>query len=882
MTETQTSALIGALKPILSRVRTNNSAIKLPDGSRWTSDPITRTNLTEHLTGGKPRGVCPIKQGEDTIRLALFDLDSHKGEVPWGGMTEVAGRLIDTLELCGYRPVTWRSSGGKGIHIFVIWDEPQDAYSARMALREILAMIGFKDGARGVQVGEIEVFPKQDEVAPGEFGNQFILPLAGASEPLDPVFGLMPMGREFASLIDWHPSEPVERRARPAIDRSVVEQGADPIAKVREALAAIPNAGRDAPDYFKWRDICYAVHEATGGADEGLGAFLDWSRQNPDKHDEKFAIERVWKYVKGADERTGGGITRGTLYAEAAGWGWSPGLTDINADGFDDVVVSEVAAVAIVDAAKTREQRVDVARKKLEAKRRWQDAIQGAQDEGELRGVICNEIRVDRELDLVDRDALAEALKARLGAFGSKVGIVACRKMLAPEKRVERVASSDPLHWSAEWVYVTDFDQFHKLGTEVFVSMQGFNAMFNRMLPPPAEGEFPLTAGRVALDQEQIPTVTRCAYMPNLSPLFTIDGVEYANLFRQSSLPATAARYTPEGLETIHRIERHMLMLAGSRQPVADMLLDWCAHNVQFPGRKIRWAPVIKGIEGDGKSFIGRMMRATLGTPNVRDVSSKVLSTDFNAWAHGSCVVVLEEIRLAGHNRHDILNALKPNITNDTVPIHSKGKDEVNVVNTVNYIAFTNFSDALPLNDTDRRYWVIFTPFETVAQFERALGMDSGDYFAALFDGIENRRGEIRKWLLEREIGADFSPNGRAPMTDEKRAMIAMSVSQEEDALATAIEQGGLGVGPNVLTVARLRALARSIDPEADVNQKTVQRLLQKMGWRNWPMRFKWREKEERLWFRPGFVEEEKAAFRAELDRTAEGVTQGNHEGLIF
>ena len=874
MLDTQTSALISALRPILSRVRTNNSAIKLSDGSRWTSDPITKTNLIEHLTGGKPRGVCPIKQGEDTIRLALFDLDSHKGEVSWDDMAEVAGRLIDTLELCGYRPVPWRSSGGRGIHIFVVWDEPQDAYSARMALREVLSMVtarqdrGFKDGAKGVQAGEIEIFPKQDAVAPGEFGNQFILPLAGASEPLDPVFGLMPMGREFAKLIEWHPSEPVERRERPVIDRTEVEQGADPIDKVREALAAIPNTGSDAPDYFKWRDLCYAVHEATGGTDEGLEAFLDWSRQNPDKHDEKFAIERVWKYVKGADERVGGGITRGTLYGEATGWGWSPGLSDISAEGFDDVVVEEVVAVAIVDAANTRVQRVENARKKLEAKSRWQEAIRGAQDEGELRGVICNEIRADRELELVDRDALAEALKARLGDFGSKAGIVACRKMLAPEKRAERVASSDPLHWSGGWVYVTDFDQFHKLGTEVFVSMQGFNAMFNRMLPPPAEGEFPLAAGRVALDQEKIPTVTRCAYMPHLSPLFSIDGVEFANLFRQSSLPPTAARYTPDGLETIRRIERHMLMLAGGRQPVADMLLDWCAHNVQFPGKKIRWAPVIKGIEGDGKSFIGRMMRGALGMPNVRDVSSKVLSTDFNAWAHGACVVVLEEIRLAGHNRHDILNALKPNITNDTVPIHAKGKDEINVVNTVNYIAFTNFADALPLTDTDRRYWVIFTPFETVAQFEMALGMDSGDYFAALFDGIEAHRGEIRKWFLEREISPKFEANGRAPMTDEKRSMIAMSVSQEEDALAIAIEKGGVGVTDTVLVVSNLRELARSIDPDANVDQRTVQRLLQKMGWRNYHNYIKWRSEKVRVWFRPGLIEEEDRVFREALNQS--------------
>lgn len=348
MADASHTALARALHPITSRVRTDVTAIKLADGSRWTDEPLTEVALARHLNGGPARGVCPIREGQSVTLVALLDYDSHGGETSWSEMVEVVGRHMDLLALEGYRAIPFRSSGGRGIHLYILWDEPQDAYSVRQAMFDVLALDGFSHGTKGVVARQVEVFPKQDEVGPGEYGNQFILPLAGKSVPLDPLFNLAPMERDGITQVVWETSDPVPVRERPVVDRTALDADADPISRVRAALFAIPNdGGPTSPDYDQWRDLAFSVHEATGGSDEGRALFAEWSEQNP-KFDAKFFEQRVWAYIKPAEKRTSG-ITRGTLYAQAIGWGWSDG-GKIDTEGFEDVPeqqIREARALAV-------------------------------------------------------------------------------------------------------------------------------------------------------------------------------------------------------------------------------------------------------------------------------------------------------------------------------------------------------------------------------------------------------------------------------------------------------------------------------------------------------------------------------------------------------
>lgn len=862
MSEVENRTLARALLPIVNRVRRDVTAIKLHDGSRWTDEPLTSELLIKHVNGGPARGVCPIKAGESVTMLALLDFDSHKGEVSWDAMTEVVAEVMGLLELDGMKPIPFRSSGGRGIHLFLLWDQPQDAYSVRMYLRDVLGILGYKDGAKGVKHQQVEVFPKQDEVDVGGYGNQFILPLAGKSEPLDALMGLMPMGKDYITQVDFAMSPNVEHRERPVVETAKFEESADPISKVKQALAAIPNTGDDAPDYDRWRDIAFAVHEATAGSDEGLEAFLEWSAQNPDKHDEKFARERVWSYIKLGEQRRGNAITRATLYSAAIGNGWSYG-GEINADGFEDVPLEDMQRAVALIKADTQE----VSKKKHEAKSHWRVAIMEAKDELTLQDVVCAEIAADRRLEAIDREMLAESLKQKFGTLGVKLPIAACRKLLAPAKKETSVEQAP--QWMKQWVYITGEDKFFLIDSEEFLTSQGFNAKFNRYLPPPKEGEFPKTAHRVALDEYGIPTVTRAVYVPYLGPTFNINGVDCVNLYRPSSTPQAASRLDASDMADMALIEKHILTLCGNREQLAKMLLSWIAYNVQNPGRKICWAPLIKGMEGDGKSFIGHVIAAAMGRPNVKEISPKVLQTDFTGWAHGACVGVLEELRLTGHSRYDVHNALKPYITNDYISIHAKGKDEYTAMNTMNYIAFTNHEDALPLSDNDRRFLVIFSPFREIGELREVVG-DTVSYFNKLYAIVNSKHAEIRRWLLDYKIDAGFEAEGRAPATEEKTSMVDMSSSQEEDAIKAAIEQGGIGVGKNVLIMRHLRDLAALIDPEvAHMNSHVSSKTLMKLGWSRLPKQMKWRGEVCRVWHKGVGMNPSNGVLQKMLDATA-------------
>jgi hypothetical protein len=177
--------LIAGLAPLVKRVRRDVTAVKRDGKQAWTQQELTRERLASHLNGGPARGVCPVKPGESVTLVALLDFDSHGGETAWPEMSAVVARVADTLGLVwGMHPILFRSSGGRGVHLYLLWDEPQDSYSVRAWLGEVLTACGLRPGTKGVARGEVEVFPRQNEVPVGGYGNQFVLPLAGKSEPL--------------------------------------------------------------------------------------------------------------------------------------------------------------------------------------------------------------------------------------------------------------------------------------------------------------------------------------------------------------------------------------------------------------------------------------------------------------------------------------------------------------------------------------------------------------------------------------------------------------------------------------------------------------------------------------------------------------------------
>lgn len=584
------------------------------------------------------------------------------------------------------------------------------------------------------------------------------------------------------------------------------------IGEVAEALDKLP---KDL-DYDTWIKVGMATHQQTHG--QGFDVWHNWSKQSPKYTSEDYCRARWVSFGK----YTGGSHVTFNFVMKLV--------------REHDVV----AKYAALDAYKAR--------------------IKECSNVLMLREKIANEIAFDARVQKMDREDLAQCLRSQLSSLGTKLTMADVRGLLA--LKAERAPAVDPAadypDWLKGWVYVAEADRMHHFDHGTTLTQTAFNAMFNVHVPRAdgAAANVLKGAAAMALEDYNIPRAARMMYLPwaesQFDGTFKMDGIRYVNTYRPSSVPAPVAEMSASGHRAVELAKRHILMLCGGRIEVANHVIAYLAHCVQKPGVKIRHAILIKGIEGDGKSLIGSMMAAVMGQSNVKQISPKVLGTDFTDWAHGACLAILEEIKLTGHNRYDILNALKPMITNDTIAVHPKGKAEVNVVNTMNYMAFTNHADALPLGDTDRRWFVIFTRWGSREALETALGalhpQAAAGYFDELFKAIAAHPADLRRWLMDFPLDACFDANAAAPMTDEKRQMVSMSASPEEELVREIIAEGADGVGKTILSSTSLQEAAILADSEVVLHTTIVHRVLQKLGWTKLHKRIKWRNRAHTVW----------------------------------
>jgi hypothetical protein len=364
------------------------------------------------------------------------------------------------------------------------------------------------------------------------------------------------------------------------------------------------------------------------------------------------------------------------------------------------------------------------------------------------------------------------------------------------------------------WVYMTHSDTFFDLRTGTEYARASLNTAFGRFTPDVNVSR----TGRILNNPKEVTTcelltnylrckvVKEAMYYPQAkSGVFEFEGEFYANSFIESSVPESDPNWAATGIREVMLEYIHGLV----NDVDAAMLLQFLAHNVQFPGMKIAWCPIIKGIPGDGKTTLAMILAAAMGRKHVKVISTQEVSSQFNEWAHGSCLGVMEEIRISGHNRHDVMNTLKPLITNDVISVIGKGKKGLNVLNTQNYIAFTNHEDALAIDHTDRRWYPMFTHYNHKDDLMAAGRTD--DYFSHVYATISKRIAAIRGWLLSVDLSS-FNRHKAPETTQNKHVMILNSLSYGTRAVLNAIELGGMGVCEEVISTQHLNDLIAEIE----------------------------------------------------------------------
>lgn len=454
----------------------------------------------------------------------------------------------------------------------------------------------------------------------------------------------------------------------------------------------------------------------------------------------------------------------------------------------------------------------------------------------------------------VDKQSLSKQVKDVLS-----LTLPNAKKIVNQTKPEKDVKDLDEVSWLDNIAYVESYaSKYYLLNTDEKLGELACTGTYSKELAQLKKdmGYKNVMSAKTLVQKGLIAICSDHEYNPTISDKIYIDesGAQVLNIYKPDSRPIPAKEFTEEGTEAISTFVNHFKLIMDEGE--ANILLDWLAYSAQNFGKKILWTPLIQSAEGIGKSLIGNIMiNHVFGAENAGTVDSNVVVSPQTSWATNTVLRVLEEIKLAGHNRYEVLNQLKPFITNDTVSRVEKYEASSEVRNYCNFIAFTNFKDAIPVTVDDRRWWVVHSRQGSIDSLEKEVGISRVDYFEPLHELA--RKGskygsEFYKWLLERDVSS-FNPVF-PPMSKHKARMMATEdsktayLSDLRDLIALTTQ----GVTQDVLSTRQLNKLILTHDEwEHDkLGSGELTTLLRKLDYTRLPKKIKSRNELHGVWFK--------------------------------
>lgn len=259
----------------------------------------------------------------------------------------------------------------------------------------------------------------------------------------------------------------------------------------------------------------------------------------------------------------------------------------------------------------------------------------------------------------------------------------------------------------------------------------------------------------------------------------------------------------------------HIIDTFGIEGKYLEQWLGWAA---QHPEEKILWAPLLVGIQGDGKSLLADALGLAVGAQRLHKSSTTAISGNFNAFLEGKFVLAIEELRVSGQNRHQILDKLKDVVTNPTIEIRPKGLENRTAPNFCNVIAMTNHLDALPLDNFDRR-WGIFTSRFITGNGDLHVERIANQYFDRIMSVMRFQPETVVGWLMDIDL-TGFDPKARAPFTAAKAQMIADAAGEHDLAVLDIIRgRAHAGITPFAVVLPQLRRLLQALEMDSEPNR---------------------------------------------------------------
>lgn len=606
-----------------------------------------------------------------------------------------------------------------------------------------------------------------------------------------------------------------------------------------EVDAALEAFGAEGLDYDDWLRVGMALYHQFEGTDAGWQRWLAWSEKSS-KHDPRHMKVKWRSFGAGRD-----GVLRDKPVTFASVIKLAGGLRQ---------------AIEIRPGGQT-----------FETLRLRAEAVSSMEDYRAIRNEVraMSDVRLPKDMrsmivgtvyEVWGKDAkigkreMASSFKA--GGGGQSVNPLGAGGLGDDEAAGAGAKTPD---WLADWVFCQATNTYERVSVRHSIKREAFRTTYDSMPEVIAAETDAVNYARLHC---KMPVVAALMFWPGQPSFFEMDDMRYLNTYVASGQePCETLEGDEDGQRVVDLFMAHVRNLIPSEHE-QRILLNFLAYVYQNPGKRVRWAVLIHGIEGAGKTFFFNIMQRLLGH-NAKSVSTTAINSEFTGWAAGAVLINVDEIRIAGTNKYAILDKMKPMITDDTIPVVFKNENERLVPNFASYIMSTNHADAIPVGDNDRRYCVISTRYTRKEDLYEQLGGPEAvaAYFERLFSECHRRADALGRMLLDWEIDADFNPQGRAPETDGLLAMRNLNVSEERDDIETLLEKHACKIiGPDLLDVTELRKLAL-IDGDDVPKGRMLGHILSDMGYTQIPnRRIKLKDRVNHfVWFRPGRIAPQEA-----------------------
>lgn len=508
---------------------------------------------------------------------------------------------------------------------------------------------------------------------------------------------------------------------------------ADDVTGLEEAIAAQPLdisfddvktyvellTDEDAADQDTWLKVGMAISHQTKNSNEGWDLFDAFSKRSPDNYDRKANFAR-WK-------------------------------------SFPSDRSSRITFATIINMTKRAKKLVD----SVNVIEQVKDGIENATDLVELKKGL--QVIAESRLDKIALDSMLKKFQGKYKELSG--GDTASLSSIRGELKVLR-ENKNKGDFVNDYVFLTATAEYCDRLTKSVMGPRAFDVKHNRETPLNTDGE---KQSATVYANDLIDVVEDTMYFPKAGEIFTHAGRDYLNRY----MPCTVAPVAVGTTDIVERIKGHVAhLLPDPREQ--EIFIQYLAHNVQFPGEKLNWAIVLQGVQGDGKSFFSEMMQHVMGFDNVRLMNVQTLEGSFTGWAEGQCMTFIEELKLDNYKKYEVLNNLKPYISNPMIEVRALYKNSRTVLNTTNYIGLTNFKDSLPIDANDRRYCILFSQWQDKKALEDWMA-ENPNYYPNLYDAMRNNVGELIQWLKTYQITDEFKAMKRAPHTDAKDKMCMLS-----------------------------------------------------------------------------------------------------------